>query len=80
MEATNAETIKRYVEMGIGISIIPETALYPTKNLSLETIQVSQYFDMSHYGVILRKGKHLTTWVKHFLNQLSPSLLENNEK
>lgn len=74
MEATNAETIKRYVEMGIGIAIIPKIALIPTQNRRLESISVNRYFEKSRYGVILRKGKHITSWAKNFLLLLEPSL------
>ncbi|HHS12225.1 MAG TPA: LysR family transcriptional regulator [bacterium] len=76
MEATNAETIKRYVEMGIGISIIPKMALFPTKTTRLEVISINRYFGKSQYGVLLRKGKHITRWSRHFLELLIPDLTE----
>ena len=74
LEATNAETIKRYVEMGIGISVIPKIALMPEQNSRLVAIPVHDQFEETHYGVILRKGKHLTRWAKHFLLLLNPAL------
>jgi len=74
LEATNAETIKRYVEMGIGIAIIPKIALMPEQNPRLIAIPVHDQFEETHYGVILRKGKHLTTWAKNFLLLLNPAL------
>lgn len=76
MEATNAETIKRYVEMGIGIAIIPKSALSPAQTRRLKAIAVSKYFGKIHYCVILRKGKHITTWARNFLLLLNPSLKE----
>ncbi len=74
MEATNAETIKRYVETGIGVAIIPKIALFPTQNHRLKVINVNRYFGKLHYGVILRKGKYLTSWAKNFLILLNPAL------
>jgi DNA-binding transcriptional LysR family regulator len=74
MEATNAETIKRYVELGIGIAVIPKGALTPTQSKKMEVIPVSKYFGQSQYGVLLRKGKYLTSWTKNFILFLSPSL------
>jgi DNA-binding transcriptional LysR family regulator len=74
MEGTNSETIKRYVEMGIGVSIIPKPAL--SSDRKLEAIPISHYFGQSQYGVLLRKGKHITSWAKNFLYMLSPSLDE----
>ena len=76
MEATNAETIKRYVETGIGVAIIPKIALFPTQNHRLKVINVNRYFGKLHYGVILRKGKYLTSWAKNFLYLLNPALKE----
>jgi LysR family cys regulon transcriptional activator len=80
MEATNSETIKRYVEMGIGIAIIPKIALFPNQNKKLETLSVNKYFGKSQYGIILRKGKHITTWAKNFLLMLSPALKKQIEE
>jgi DNA-binding transcriptional LysR family regulator len=76
MEATNAETIKRYVETGIGVAIIPKIALFPTQIHRLKAINVNRYFGKLHYGIILRKGKYLTSWAKNFLYLLDPALEE----
>jgi len=72
MEATNAETIKRYVQLGIGVAIIPKSALFPTQTLRLEAISVNKFFGKSRYGVMLRKGRHITSWSKNFLHLLDP--------
>jgi DNA-binding transcriptional LysR family regulator len=77
MEATNSETIKRYVELGVGVSIIPKIALMPTRERRLEVISVDRYFGKSQYGVILRKGKHITSWAKNFLLLLEPTIRES---
>lgn len=74
MEATNAETIKRYVEMGIGIAIIPKIALSPSQSSQLKAVTVNKYFGKSQYGVLMRKGKHITSWATNFLVLLNPSL------
>ncbi|MBN2029494.1 LysR family transcriptional regulator [bacterium] len=74
MEATNAETIKRYVEIGIGVAVIPKIALLPTKMLRLHAISVNEFFGKSCYGVIIRKGKYMTSYAKDFLDLLSPKV------
>jgi DNA-binding transcriptional LysR family regulator len=74
MEGTNAETIKRYVELGIGIAIIPKIALSHPQTDQFKTFSVNKYFGKSQYGVILRKGRHITSWAKNFLLLLNPSL------
>jgi LysR family transcriptional regulator, low CO2-responsive transcriptional regulator len=76
LEATNAETIKRYVEIGIGIGIIPKIALMPEQSSRLVSIPVSEHFEESHYGVIMRKGRHITSWSKRFLTLIDPDFEE----
>jgi len=72
MEATNAETIKQYVEKGIGIAIIPKTAIYGEHKLFLEVIPISHFCNNSLYGIIIKKGKYITNWTKKFLSMLTP--------
>ncbi|MCD6115378.1 LysR family transcriptional regulator [bacterium] len=72
MEATNAETIKRYVEIGIGIAVIPQSALSTSPTHFVKVIPISEYFGTSCYCVVLRKGKHVTQWSKNFLYLLDP--------
>ena len=74
LHSSNAETIKKYVEMGIGIAIIPQSALESNQTKKIEAIPISTYFGKSQYGVLLRKGKHITTWAKNFLLLLSPTI------
>ncbi len=76
LEATNAETIKRYVEMGIGIGIIPKIAMLPDQASRLVAIPMSEHFEESHYGVIMRKGRHITSWAKRFLILINPEFEE----
>ena len=77
METTNAETIKRYVEMGVGIAIIPSIAVTKTSGKRLAVKPVSQYFGRIQYGVLLRKGKHTTSWAKALLHLINPSIKES---
>ena len=72
IEATNAETIKQYVEKGIGIAIIPKAAIEEEHKPYLEVIPISHFFNKSCYGVIIKKGKYITTWTKKFLSMLNP--------
>ena len=74
MEATNSETIKHYVETGIGVAIVPEMTMRPGESGRIISIPMDHYFGKSQYGVILRKGKHITSWVKNFLVILEPSI------
>jgi DNA-binding transcriptional LysR family regulator len=77
METTNAETIKHYVEMGVGIAIIPSIAVRKFRGRRLAVRPVSQYFGRIQYGVLLRKGKHTTSWARAFLQILDPAIKES---
>ena len=68
MEVGGWEGIKRYVELGLGISIIISIGL--TGREKLEVIPAGEFFPNRTYGVVLRKGKVLTPQAKRFVNLL----------
>ena len=65
LEAGGWEVIKKYVEMGLGISIVTSICLTGTENLA--TIPLSRYFPKRTYGVVLRKGKYLSAPASKFI-------------
>ena len=71
MEFDNIETIKRSVEVGIGISILPETAV---TNEVLSGMLVALNFTEGTFtrplGIIHRKGKVFSVAVREFINLL----------
>jgi DNA-binding transcriptional LysR family regulator len=68
MEAGGWEVIKKYVELGLGISIIISIGI--TGHEKLEVIPASEFFPGRVYGVVLRKGRLLTPQAKRFVNLL----------
>jgi DNA-binding transcriptional LysR family regulator len=68
MEAGGWEVIKKYVEMGLGISIIISIGI--TGHERLEVIPASEFFPGRVYGVVLRKGRLLTPQAKRFVAML----------
>lgn len=68
MEVGGWESIKKYVELGLGISIIISIGL--TGQEKLEVIPAAEFFPKRTYGVVLRKGKVLTPQAKRFVNLL----------
>ncbi len=73
MEVGGWEVIKRYVEEGLGISIVSSLCLDGKENLS--SAPLTQYFPKQIYGAVIRKGKFLTPQAKGFLEILSGSPL-----
>jgi DNA-binding transcriptional LysR family regulator len=68
MEAGGWEVIKKYVELGLGISIVTDVCLTGEENLS--RIPLDQYFPKRSYGIVQRRGKFFSPQTKCFLKIL----------
>jgi DNA-binding transcriptional LysR family regulator len=61
MELDNAEVMKRVVEIGLGLTILPEPAVRPeVKGGSLVAVQLSDEVLTRPLGIIHRTGKHFS--------------------
>jgi len=65
LEVGGWEVIKRYVELGLGISIVTSFCLRGHERLV--TIPVDNIFPSRSYGVVMRRGKFLSPQAKAFL-------------
>jgi DNA-binding transcriptional LysR family regulator len=74
MEVGGWEVIKKYVELGLGISVIISIGI--TGEQKLEVIPAGEFFPQRTYGVVLRKGKILTPQAKRFVHLLLDSVRE----
>lgn len=74
MEVGGWEIIKKYVEMGMGISITMSICITGDENL--EVRPVTDFFPPKVYGLVLQKGKLLTPQAK----RLARLLLTGNEE
>jgi DNA-binding transcriptional LysR family regulator len=68
LEAGGWEVIKKYVELGLGISIVTDVCLTGSENLS--RIPLDRYFPKRSYGVVQRRGKFLSPQTKCFVKIL----------
>lgn len=59
------EVIKRYVEQGLGISVVPSISIQGTDRLSV--IPLKEYFPTRSFGVFTRRGKFLTPPARRLL-------------
>jgi DNA-binding transcriptional LysR family regulator len=75
MEVGGWEAIKRYVALGLGISIIIRIGI--TGEEKLEVIPAAEFFPRRTYGVVLRKGSMLTPQAKRFISLLLDSQRTN---
>ena len=74
-EFDNIETIKRAVEVGFGLAIVPEPAVIEAKKAgSLAVIQLAEKYWVRSVGVIHRSDKTLSLAAKKFLQLLEQPL------
>jgi DNA-binding transcriptional LysR family regulator len=68
MEVGGWEVIKKYVELGLGISLILSIGI--TGQEDLEVIPAGAFFPKRTYGVVLRKGRILASQARRFVDLL----------
>lgn len=77
LEAGGWEVIKKYVELGLGVSIVTSICLTGTERLC--ALPLNQYFPRRSYGVVIRRGKFLSPAARRFLESMDPSLSARHE-
>ncbi len=69
LEAGGWEVIKKYVELGLGVSVVTNICL--TGHEKLAAIPLGKYFPNRTYGLVLRRGKFLTPQAQRFIDIMS---------
>ncbi len=65
LEAGGWEIIKKYVELGMGVSIVTDVCLTGDEKLVIKPLD--NYFPKRSYGLVLRKGKFLSPQARRFI-------------
>jgi len=68
LEAGGWEVIKKYVELGMGISIVTDVCLTGEEKLVKKPLD--RYFPKRTYGIVLRRGKYLSPQAKRFIEMM----------
>jgi len=76
LEAGGWEVIKKYVELGLGISIVTDVCL--TGLESIGRVSLDRYFPKRSYGIVLRRGKFLSPQAKRFIKVLEANFPERD--
>tara|TARA_R110002072_G_scaffold74374_4_gene176294 strand:+ start:61591 stop:62565 length:975 start_codon:yes stop_codon:yes gene_type:complete len=74
LEAGGWEVLKKYVENGLGVSIVTDICL--SKSDNLEQVPLNQYFPKRTYGLFLRKGKVLSPAARKFIQCIDPKAMD----
>lgn len=75
IEVGGWEVIKQYVAMGLGISIVTGICLTDADRDRLVARNMRAYFPQRSYGVVMRKGKHLSPEARAFIDLIDPELM-----
>jgi len=76
MSALDADVIKTYVELGLGIGIIASMAFNPAKDTDLRMLDSAHLFGKNTTYIALRHGHFLRDFAYRFIELCSPSLEE----
>ena len=74
LEAIDADVIKTYVELGMGVGIIAGMAFDPERDRNLRAITVGHLFGMNVSRVAVKQGAYLRSYIYTFIELLAPSL------
>ena len=74
LEAIDADVIKTYVELGLGVGIMADVAFNPERDRQLRAIPVGHLFGSNTTRVALKQGAYLRGYVYTFVELLAPGL------
>ncbi|PSW11508.1 HTH-type transcriptional regulator CysB [Photobacterium rosenbergii] len=72
--ATDADVIKTYVRLGIGVGVIASMAMDPATDSDLVAIDASHIFDASTTKIGFKKGTFLRSYMYDFIKRFAPHL------
>lgn len=74
--ALDADVIKTYVELGLGIGIIASMAYNPAKDVGLRLLDSARLFEKNITWIAVRRGHFLRNFVYQFIELCNPELTE----
>ncbi len=76
MSALDADVIKAYVELGLGVGIIAAMAFDAKRDHALSLLSCSHLFEPSTSSLAVRRGRFLRSYVYRFIELCAPELSE----
>ncbi|GAP37871.1 CysB family HTH-type transcriptional regulator [Piscinibacter sakaiensis] len=74
MSALDADVIKTYVEVGLGVGIVASMAVDPARDLGLRRIDAAHLFERNTTHISVHRGRYLRGYAYRFLEECSPAL------
>lgn len=76
MAALDADVIKSYVELGLGIGIVASIAFDHERDKGLRLLESKHLFPLSTSRIALRRGRYLRGYAYRFIELCAPDLTE----
>ncbi|MTW21401.1 CysB family HTH-type transcriptional regulator [Allochromatium palmeri] len=80
MSALDADVIKTYVELGLGIGLIAAMAWHPTRDAGLHLLDAPDLFEVNTARLALRRGHYLRNYALRFILECAPALTTDQIK
>jgi len=77
LSAIDADVIKTYVDVGLGIGIVASMAYVPERDSNLVRIELPGLFEPNTTRLALRRGIYLRSYTYAFIHKLVPGLTED---
>jgi LysR family cys regulon transcriptional activator len=74
LTAIDADVIKTYVELGLGVGILAELAFIPERDRHLRKIEASHLFKANTTRIAIRKNEYLRGYTYDFIELFAPHL------
>lgn len=76
MSALDADVIKTYVELGLGVGLVASMAFNPARDIGLKLLDSSHLFEKNTTNISVRRGHYLRGYAYRFIELCLPSLNE----
>jgi LysR family cys regulon transcriptional activator len=76
MVALDADVIKTYVDLGLGIGIVASMAFDPNRDTGLTLLDTTHLFPKSTSRIALRRGRFLRSFAYRFIELCSSEVTE----
>jgi LysR family cys regulon transcriptional activator len=74
LTALDADVIKTYVELGLGVGIMAEMAFDPERDRNLRSISAAHLFESSTTRLGIKRGAYLRRYAFDFIELFAPQL------
>lgn len=76
LSALDADVIKAYVELGLGVGIVASQAVDPERDSGLRLLDATHLFEVNTSQIAVRRGAYLRGYAYRFIEYCAPAVTE----